>query len=419
MAIQGSNIACGILTARALAPGGRGTLAAIIMWPQFFAYLLTLGTPLSYIYCIRKRPELGRELSGAAILISLSSGLIGSLIGWAIIPYSLRTYPIADIHFAQRMVFLAPAGLCAVVLTAQLQAQGSFRQYNFFRFLSPLSVLVGIVALKVSGTLSVMNAALVYLLAGIPALVWLCYLVWTSCRPLFKDIVQPARLLLSYGLRAWGADLLGTIASQVDRILVVSMLSPASMGLYVVAQSAAGVLGVIPNAVNPVILPRIAGGCNKEIVSVTGAAARVTLLVMVVASLPLFFGGTFLLNLVYGHKFDTASTILPFLIIESIVDGLTAVLTQAFLAAGLPGMMTVLQGFGVVSAIPLIYLLIPRFGVKGAACALMLATVLRFCFILLNYPFRLKMRPPNLIIGPREIMAFVRTRELTPSVQDS
>ena len=419
IAIQCSNIACGVLTARALEPGGRGTLAAILMWPQLFAYALTLGTPLSYIYYIKKRPDLARELSGAAIFLSLTSGFVGSFIGWAIIPYSLRTYPSSAVHLARIMVFLAPVGLCTITLTAQLQSKGSFQQYNLFRFLSPLSILLGIVALRLTGTLTAPHAALVYLLAGMPALIWLVYLVWSTCNPVFTKLAVACRLLLSYGLRAWGADLLGTIASQVDRILVVSMLSPASMGLYVVAQSAAGVLGVIPNAVNPVILPRIAGKSHGEIVALTGTAVRVTLVSMTVAALPLFLGGTFMLNLIYGDKFAGASLILPYLITEAILDGMTSVLAQAFLAAGLPGIMTLLQGCGVLSAIPLIYILIPRLGVRGAACALMLATGVRFTFVLLNFPLRLKVRPPSLLIGRKEILTFIRTRQFVPLSQDT
>ena len=419
IAIQGANIACGILTARSLAPAGRGTLAAIIMWPNFFAYLLTLGVPLSYIYHIKKKPEMARSFSGAAIVLSLSSGLVGSLIGWVIIPFSLRTYSSADIHLAQTMVFLAPAGLCAVTLTAQLQSRGSFGHYNLFRLLSPISVLVGIVTLRATSQLSIAHAAVVYLLAGIPALCWLGYLVWTTCRPTFKALGVAIKLLLSYGLRAWGGDILGTVSSQVDRILIVSMLNPASMGLYVVAQSAAGLLAVLPSAINPVILPRIAGRSTQEIVAVTGAAVRVTVVAMSLAALPLMFAGTFMLSIVYGKKFDAAGTILPFLIVESILDGLTSVLTQAFLAAGLPGMVTLLQGCGVLAAIPLIYLLIPRYGVKGAACALMLATVVRFCFVLVNYPLRLRMRPPSFLINRREILMFVRTKQIAPIVQDT
>lgn len=419
IAIQCANIACGIITARTLAPSGRGILAAIIMWPSFFGYVLTLGTPFSYIYYIKKRPDLSRQLSGASIALSLSSGLVGSIIGYFVIPHSLSTYQRPDIVLAQHLVFLAPAGLCAVTLTAQVQSAGSFREYNLFRFLSPLSILVGLVVLRFTGILTPKAAALVYLLAGVPVLLWLVVRVVKTCRPIFQDLVPTAGLLLKYGTRAWGADILGTVANQVDRVLVVGMLAPSAMGLYIVAQSAAGLLAVIPNAVIPVILPRVAGKPLEEIVNLTGAAVRFAAALMTAAAIPMFFAGTFMLHLVYGSKFDGAGAILPFLIVESTLDGLTAVLAQAFMAAGFPGMMTFLQGCGVLTAIPLMYLLIPRFGVRGAAGALMLATLCRFLFVISSFPFRLKMKPPSLLISWEEMTTFIRTRQMIVPVQDA
>jgi O-antigen/teichoic acid export membrane protein len=389
------------------------------MWPSLFAYVLTLGTPFSYIYYIKKRPELSRQLSGAAIALSLSAGLIGSVIGYFIIPYSLRTYSHADVVLAQRLVFLAPAGLCSVTLTAQLQSAGSFRQYNLFRFFSPSSTLAILLLLLLMGHLTPTSAALAYLLASIPVLIWIALLVVKTCRPVFSDLLSTMSLLLKFGTRAWGADILGTVANQVDRVLVVGMLAPSAMGLYVVAQSLANLLSVIPNAAIPVILPRVAGKPVEEIVTITGAAVRFAGLLMCAAALPMFFGGTFMMRLVYGSKFAGAGAILPFLILESILDGLTAVLSQAFMASGFPGMMTFLQGCGVLTAIPLMYLLIPRFGVRGAAGALMLATLCRFLFVMVSYPFRLKTTPPNLLISWNEIVTFSRTRQMVAPIQDT
>jgi antigen flippase len=406
--VQAGNILSGVITARALGPGGRGSLAAIIMWPQFLAYAMTVGVPVATVYWLKRRPELAGDLSGAALVLSALFGVLAALVGIVVIPYSLHTYPPDIIRFARIWVIVTPLALCAVTIMSQVQAAGAFTNLNLFRVLSPLSVLAVLLAEKLTGRLTANNAALAYLLAGTPATIWIAIWAWKHFRPRFSSILSASKLLLGYGVRAWGVDLLGTIANQVDRILVVGMLNPESMGLYVVAQSAAGVLAVLPNAVVPVSLPRSSGRSKEEITSLTGRAARMTLLVMILASLPLFFFGAFLLKLVYGAKFVAASLVLPFLIIEAIFDGLTSVLAQAFLASGFPGTVTILQGCGLITSIPLLYWLIPIFGVRGAGCALMLATMLRFVFIFLNFPFKLGVRPPNIIIKPHEVVALLR-----------
>lgn len=406
--VQGCNILSGIITARALGPGGRGALAAIIMWPQFLAYGMTIGVPVATVYWLKRRPELSRDLSGTALLLSAFFGIMAAALGAIIIPFSLHTYPPETIHFARVWVVVTPLALAAVTIMSQAQAAGAFTQLNVFRVLSPLSVLAVLVVEKLTGHLSANNAALSYLLAATPATLWIAIWAWKHYRPSLNSVVSSSRLLLSYGVRAWGVDLLGTIANQVDRILVVGMLNPESMGLYVVAQSAAGVLSVLPNAVVPVSLPRSSGRSKEEIISLTGRAARMTLLVMIVASLPLFFFGGFLLKLVYGGKFVAAAIVLPFLVVEAIFDGLTSVLSQAFLASGFPGTVTLLQGTGLATSIPLLYWLIPIFGVRGAGCALMMATMLRFLFIFLNFPFKLGVKPPNIIIQRDEIVTLWR-----------
>jgi O-antigen/teichoic acid export membrane protein len=340
--------------------------------------------------------------------LSAVGGILAAFVGIVIIPYSLHTYPPDVIHFARMWVIVTPLALCAVTIMGQVQAADAFTNLNLFRVLSPLSVLAVLLVEKFTGVLTANHAALAYLLAGTPATIWIAIWAWKHFRPRFSSLLSTSRLLLGYGVRAWGVDLLGTIANQVDRILVVGMLNPESMGLYVVAQSAAGVLAVLPNAVVPVSLPRSSGKSTEEITSLTGRAARMTLLIMILASLPLFFFGGFLLKLVYGAKFIAAALVLPFLIIEAIFDGLTSVLSQAFLASGFPGTVTLLQGCGLITSIPLLYWLIPIFGVRGAGGALMLATMLRFIFIYLNFPLKLGVKPPSMIIKTHEVVTLLQ-----------
>src|SRR3954471_15150234 len=42
-------IVTGMTTARVLAPQGRGELAAMILWPQFFSFCSILGTPAALV----------------------------------------------------------------------------------------------------------------------------------------------------------------------------------------------------------------------------------------------------------------------------------------------------------------------------------------------------------------------------------
>jgi len=405
--IQGLYAVSGIISARALGPSGRGMLAAIIMWPQFLSYLLTIGIPASSVYNVRRDPAHRSTYAAAAMAISAIMGSVAVLLGYLVIPYSLRTYPPAVVHMALLVVFLAPVALLTLSLTELARSSGIFGYYNFFRVAQPASVCVALFLIWKLGGLTYWSGALVYLLAGIPFTVWNILWIRSHFRPSFKGGARPVRSLLNYGVRVWGADLLGTVANQVDRVFVVSMLQPHDMGLYVVAQSAAGLMGVFPNAMAAVLMPRAAGHSVQEIVTLTGRALRVAFAGLLLIALCLFFAGGFLLNLVYGSRFDGAFLVLRILLAEGVLDGLTLVSSQAFLAAGIPGIVTFLQGCGLLTAVPLLLWMVPRWGLQGAAYALLISTACRLTFVLVSFRTTLKMPPPGIILKQSDIRSLM------------
>ena len=76
--------------------------------------------------------------------------------------------------------------------------------------------------------------------------------------------------LLQYGIRSYGIDLLGTLALQVDQVLVVSLLSADAMGSYVVVLSLSRMLNVFQTSVVMVLFPKAAGHSTDKVLSMTG-----------------------------------------------------------------------------------------------------------------------------------------------------
>ena len=82
---------------------------------------------------------------------------------------------------------------------------------------------------------------------------------------------------------------------------------------------------------------------------------------------------------------------------EVTLAGSVSVLAQAFMALGRPGIVTILQAVGLSFSIPLMLILIPRWGIKGAATALLVSTLARLVFVMAGFPIFLKTRLPNLL----------------------
>ncbi len=381
--IQGLNLATGVITARLLQPSGRGELAAIIMWPQFLGYLCTLGVPVSLVYFMKKQPERQGSHIGAAVVLSAVMSVVAMAIGVVGIPFWLGQYPETVVRFAQWCMLATPLTLIGTTLLIPLQAREAFIAYNRLRYWSPLLVLIALVGLLATGALTVHRAALAYLLAPWPIVAGTLIWVMRHARPNLDDVRNAGRQLLGYGLRVWGTDLLGTLATQIDRLLVVAMLSAHDMGLYVVAQSVSRVLGFISSAIVPVLLPRAAAHDAAQGLRLVRRAAVLGLALMIIAALPIVLFGRIALQWVYGPEFASASLLLDLLAAETVVTGTAWILSQALLGANRPGTLTALQGASVAMLVPLLYWAGSHFGLTGIGAALLGAALVRLALVVL------------------------------------
>ncbi len=397
VAIQGLNAGTGVLTARLLLPAGRGELAAITLWSQFLAGLVSFGLPSALIFYIRSRPERTRELLGSALGLSTLLSVVVGVIGAFCMPSWLRQYPPWAIHTAQWFLLVTPLCSAVAVLRAALEANNAFTTSNFAQLLNPVATLAFLLVLLALHRFNTFTASCAYIFAIVPVLT---LLVWQARHLLVNQSlpsVSSSRLLLTYGLRSYGIDLLGTLALQVDQVLVVAFLKPSDLGVYVVMLSLSRVLNVFQASVVMVLFPKAAGLSQDVAVALTVRAARVSLFLTGACAAAIALIGPGLLQLFYGKAYVHAVGSLRLLLLEVTISGCVFVLAQAFMALNRPGTVTLLQALGLALSVPLMLLLIPRLGILGAAFALLISTCTRFIFIYFAFKFTLRVPLPSLL----------------------
>ena len=392
-----ANLATGVLTARLLAPAGRGELAAINLIPSLLGYLLTLGVPAALLYHLKRDAANTPRLLGAALIMIGVFGLVSLAIGYAIMPYALHQYSPHVVALARLFLFTAPLSLFTYVSSSVFESAGDFWYGNGTRFLSPLVTLASLCLFWETGRLDVLTAATSYAIPALPIGIKMIADVVRHYHPEFFPLVRSSYVqLLSYGLRSFGVDLLKTIGQQVDQVLVVAFLSPAAMGLYAVSLAVSRILQIFQSSVVRVLLPRIAARPTPVVIAAVGRATRITAALTTPLCAGVIVLAPFLLRLAYGGKFSGASPVLRVLAAEALFAGSTWILAQAFLALGKPGIVTALQAIGLALSFPLMLVLIPRFGLLGAGVSLLASTLLRFAFTLASFPWLLHTGPPNL-----------------------
>jgi O-antigen/teichoic acid export membrane protein len=395
--IIGVNAATGVITARALGVAGRGQYAAMVMWPQFLAMTLTLGLPSALIYHVKRRSanaEESRDLFAAALALGTLLGLLAALVGAFVIPRWMTEYPAAAVRFAQWTMLLMPVAALTEISIGAFRAREEFAAYNRLRVLTPVLTLIGFALLLAAEAMTPLAAATATLAACSFVGGWFTLHHVRAWRPRLHQLAASCRRLVDYGVRAWGNDLLVNLSVQADALLVVGLLSPAQMGLYVVALSLARMLNVFPTAVVNVLLPKVAGRGVEEVMGVTARAVRAGTLLAVVAGVGLVALAEPLLRLLYGAEFAGAIPVFRLLAVEAMLGCATSILLQPFLALGRPGVVSLLQGAGLALSVPLLLLLIPAYGVVGAGVALLVAGACKLACVLVGYRLFLRLSPP-------------------------
>ncbi|MGP1384737.1 MAG: lipopolysaccharide biosynthesis protein [Thainema sp.] len=402
--IIGVNMGTGVITARFLGPEGRGEQAAMILWPIFLANVLTLGLPSAVVYNFRKHPENRSKFFAAALLIGTFAGFFATAVGIIFMPAFLKNYSDPTIQFARLLMFNAPIALVQLIILSALEANEEFSASNRLRLLIPSITLFLLVGLLVTNTLNPYTSALAYILNGVPVFLWTLIQLYRKIKPKWNHIYQATRLLIGYGIRSYGINLLGALATNIDQALVIGFLSPTAMGTYVVALSLSRILNIFQNSFSTVLFPKAAARPINEIIDMIGRATRLNLVAMILIGAMVIIFSQLLLKILYGSEFIDAALVLKILTIQVVLNGTTMMLAQAFMASGSPGVVTVLQGIGLALNVPLMLVLIPSMGLIGAGLSLLISTVFRLVFILALFPILLKRNPPSLLINKEDCL---------------
>lgn len=385
------NMATGIVCARYLGPDGRGDQFAMILWQGFLASMLTIGLPSSLLYQTKKSPQDASELYRTSLVLCMLLGITATAIGWLGIPFWMGGYKPEVIHFAQWTMLLSPLTLVHLVNQSALQARGDFVAYNRLRYMPQIVTLLVLVLLVLTHQLNVFGSSLAYMLPVFPLT------IWAGIRMLRKDSAAvrtgfsikkatTASRLLRYGIGAYGIDVMVTLSMYLDQVIVVGLLSSSELGLYIVALSLARMTGIIQTSIANILFPKASGLPREEALALTARVFRISLWFTLLATASAGVVAPYALKLLYGPLYEGGMDVFRIVLVEVVLGGSAMVLSQAFMALGHPGKVSVLQLLGQGLTVPLLFLLVPSLGLTGAGLALVASGAVKFLFMLIQFP---------------------------------
>jgi O-antigen/teichoic acid export membrane protein len=364
-----SNLVIGVILARILTPTERGIMVLVMTFPWMVVSFADLGFSQANIYLLGRKKRDPRLILGSSLLVSVGIGLLLVIAAQPVKDLALRTVLKGlPAKYWWQLMLLIPTSLADTMLLSILRARQRFDLFNLRRLVTPILLVLGIgVGFALGGRLDV--AVGVYV--GTTALMALLSLALTSrVVPLAlafdRSIVQES---LRFGLKSYMQNMVGRVNYRLDVYMLALFLSPDQVAFYGVATSIAEVAWYAPNSVGMVLFPRLSSIPEEEAHQITAKVCRNTL-----ALTGLIIGGLLLVSwlfvpLIYGAPYR--ASIPPLLILLPGVMSMAVykVLTRNFTSRDRQQISILASVLALVSNVGLDWLLIPVWGVAGAAVA--------------------------------------------------
>ena len=378
VAALGSVFVATLVLARNGGPTVVGVYALLHVLPGLLGMLASCGLPGAVAFFLAGPDRDDRRLPLTLVYMALAGGVAGTVLWLVAAPLLQRVLfpglPLGLVVLAGALVLTR-----LIVTTAKSCSQGSddlpgsnrviFTEQ--FLFLPAFGVVWGAGA---RGYAAVVAGLLV-------ADVATSSLAWSRLvrRDFFRNAGRPSRDLArrvgAYGLRAEVGTILSLLNLRLDFILLGALTSPAVLGVYVVASKYAELIRILGMALSYVLYPKFArDGFAKAVVNARRLVPKAGLLTAG-AVIPLWFAASFVIPEVYGSAFRPAIVPAQIILLGLALDGVAGVITGFMYGVGRPGLNSLAMSFGLVVTVVLDVLLIPRFGMIGAATASAIAYV--------------------------------------------
>jgi len=215
-----------------------------------------------------------------------------------------------------------------------------------------------------------------YIVTGVHELVF-CGVILLICQRSFA-IMQGRfnwsllRQLLAFGIPLIGFELLSHVFAYIDRIQINYFLGTYEVGLYSAAYNLCLYLQTIfvvslATAVTPIYMDRWETEGREATEAFLTLVLRYYLLISIPTAVGAALIGKDLIDFLAGDKYVEAHVVIPYVIVGMLIDGITAVLAAGLQIKKRTGLMMVIMGCAALLNLGLNPILIPLFGIEGAA----------------------------------------------------
>jgi len=360
-----------IIIVRSISPVDFGVFSLIISFSFTLCYLSSVGLPQAIVFFIGKRKEPLEKIVGLSFFLFFCIA-----IGIAAIGYMFRDYPLNSFlrelpsHYFFPLLILYFFTLFDSFLLSITRGTQNFLLFNVRRILTPAGNLIGVCLVFLVFGLSLKSVVAVFISICVVSTAWFfikvisitsfrLHLDWTSMKSFF-----------TYGIKSYLQILTGHLIYQIDLYLIAYLLNAKQVAFYSIAVGVATLLWYLPNTIGVVLFPTLSSIHNdKEIHIISAEVCRHTLFITFIGAVGLGLAGKYLILLFFGAEYIESVNAMLFILPGIVAMSIYKVLTRNFSSRNRQQVSIMAAAISLVVNIGLNFILIPKYGIEGAAIA--------------------------------------------------
>ena len=370
----GIGLAASIVVARTLGPHEKGAYDLVFSTAILLALVLGFSLPSGITFAVARKASSPRLL----VVWILGIGVVQAVVAFALLA-ALSTTNLATslglggTEGALRVVLpLLVAVFCvAPCLRAIVVGDQRVALASWFDVLGRAITFVLLLGVALAGLGKAMTAdhflVAVLVGTGLGAALYL---------PVALRTRTPTRgaglgAVIRFSTPAYGSNVIQYLNYRVDLFFVAYFRDLREVGLYALAASLAQLVWLLSSAVGTAVFARVGASSDepRESAGRSAALSRNVLIVQLALAGTLAVLARPLLQVLYGTPFEPAASALWLLLPGVAVFGGATVLAAHLAGLGRPGLNLQVAGSSLVVTLALCLLLVPRFGMNGAAIA--------------------------------------------------
>lgn len=336
-----------------------------------------LGIPVAIIKYVAEYKDDDVNLNkivSAGIITSLIVGVVLSILIYFLSQTFADLFKMPEIKsLLELLAPVFPFVLVNAVLYGTLNGLRDMNKYALALIIQQVLMTISTVILIYYG-FGVPGAIIGILLSSVGISAYLIYCCKDRLYLTLDEYIKTTKKLTGFGTQMFGANLINMINLQADTVFLGYFLTAADVGYYSAATGLSKFFWVIPQAIQTISYPATSEYWGKKNIQglqkMMDKSMKYTALALMPAGIAIGFFAEEIVTRIYGPGFYNSALPLQILLIGTVIFGVFCTSIGGSLAGvNRPDLSLKAAGFSATINIILNVLLIPHFGIIGAATA--------------------------------------------------